>query len=196
MTHPVANPEPEDFTADGVPYDMVTKGRDLYILEANSGALDRVSTRTGSISRVIDISATQGHIVPTALDRQGKNFYVGNLGTFPITPGTENIYRISPNGKLKAVASGLTAILGVAFDDDQRMYVLETSTTGPFPNPGAGQIVRQSRSGSWETVVSGLTYPSAMIFGPDDALYVSTNGYNNPAAGEGQVVRVDVDHHH
>ena len=82
-------------------------------------------------SRVIDFSATHGHIVTTSLDRQRNNFYVGNLGTFPITPGMENIYRIGPNGKLKIVTSGLTTLLGVAFYDDQRMYVLETSTTGP-----------------------------------------------------------------
>jgi hypothetical protein len=36
MAHPVANPEPADFTPDGVPYDVVAKGGAIYILEVRS----------------------------------------------------------------------------------------------------------------------------------------------------------------
>ena len=193
MSHPVANPpETADFTPDGVPYDMVAKGGDLYIVEANSGALDRVSVRTGRIERVIDISASLGHSVPTALDARGGAFYVGTLGAFPIVPGAQNVYRITREGTLEVVASGLTAVVGIALDARGRLYALETSAVGPFPTQNAGRLVRLTRAGTWETVADNLNYPTAMVFGPDRALYVSVNGYNvGPETG--QVVRVAVD---
>jgi hypothetical protein len=45
---------------------------------------------------VADISATQGHIVPTAVAYHG-NFYVGNLNTFPIQEGSSKILKIMPS---------------------------------------------------------------------------------------------------
>jgi len=194
MAHPVAHPEPGDFTPDGVPYSMVTKGRALYIIEANQGAVDRVSTRSGRISRVLDISASQGHIVPTAIDRRGRRLYISSLGRFPITAGAQHVYRITRHGKLKQVASGLTAVVGIAFDHNQRLYALETSRAGQFPQPSSGRVVRLSHSGRWETIVAALNFPTAMTFGPDGALYISTNGYNL-AAGRGRIVRVAIADH-
>ena len=44
----------------------MTVGDDLYAVEPNHGKLDKIS-KDGRIKRVADISATQGHIVPTAL---------------------------------------------------------------------------------------------------------------------------------
>lgn len=88
LANPIAEPDPEDYVPDGVPYGMVARGEKLFVIEANSGVLDRVSVRTGSIRRVADISATRGNIVPTAIARDGKSLYVGNLGQFPIEPGT------------------------------------------------------------------------------------------------------------
>jgi hypothetical protein len=79
--HPVANPEPGDFEPDGTWYSMVNVNGTLYTIEPNHGELDAVS-ETG-IRRVADISNVEGHIVPTALAYDGKNFFVGNLDTFP-----------------------------------------------------------------------------------------------------------------
>ncbi|HEY8293446.1 MAG TPA: ScyD/ScyE family protein, partial [Thermomicrobiales bacterium] len=81
--HPVAKPEADDFEPDGTWYSMVNVGGALYAIEPNHGELDKITT-DGQISRVVDISASQGHIVPTAVAYHNGNFYVGNLGTFPI----------------------------------------------------------------------------------------------------------------
>src|SRR6516225_1049087 len=80
--NPVAHPNPDDFEPDGTWYSMVVFKGKLWALEPNHGELDTI-TPDGIVTRVTDISATQGHIVPTALAQLGL-FYVGNLSTFPL----------------------------------------------------------------------------------------------------------------
>jgi hypothetical protein len=203
MAFPVAHPNPDDFEPDGTWYSMITARGDrnqvdLYAVEPNHGELDRI-TPDGQISRVIDISASQGHIVPTAVAvRDNDKFYVGNLDTFPIVAGSSKVYEISKNGRIRAVAEGLSAITGVAFDSQHRMYVLEMSTSDGGPNPGDGKVVRMNHPDGGphdrdQTVIAdGLTFPTAMTFGPDGALYVSNFGFGAPPDGEGQILRITV----
>ena len=185
--HPVAHPEADDFEPDGTWYSMVAVRGSLYAVEPNHGELDRITTG-GAISRVADISATQGHIVPTSVAYHGV-FYVGNLNTFPITPGASKILQITPGGSVSTVATGLTMITGVAFDSRGRMYVLENTVTAGFPTPGEGEIVRIT-GGKKEVIVSGLALPTGMTFGPDGALYVSNLGFGPPPIGLGEVLRI------
>jgi sugar lactone lactonase YvrE len=191
MSHPVANPEADDFEPDGTWYSMIALRGALYAVEPNHGELDKITT-DGHISRVVDISASQGHIVPTAMDFHG-NFYVGNLNTFPISSGSSRILKINPSGYLQRAASGLTTVLGVAFDSHDRMYVLENTDGQPMPTPGYGDIVRIDPSGKKTVVVEGLALPTAITFGPDGALYVSNIGFGPPPSlpdGPGQVLRI------
>jgi len=190
--HPVAHPEAGDFEPDGTWYSMVAVRGSLYAIEPNHGELDRITTG-GNISRVADISASQGHIVPTSIAERGV-FYVGNLNTFPITPGSSKILQITPSGQVHTVATGLTTVVGVAFDERGRMYVLENTVTAGFPAPGHGEIVRFT-GGKRETIVDGLALPTAMTFGPDGALYVSNLGFGPPPSlpnGPGMVLRIRV----
>lgn len=187
-THPVAHPSPGDFEPDGTWYSMVSVRGSLYAVEPNHGELDRI-TAGGDISRVADISASQGHIVPTSVAYHGT-FYIGNLGGFPIVPHTEKIIQVTPAGAVHTVVTGLTNLVGVAFDGRGRMYVLENTVTPGFPAPGEGDIVRVGADKK-EVIVSGLDLPTAMTFGPDGALYVSDRGYGFPP-GAGRVLRVRI----
>ncbi len=190
-SHPVANPEPDDFEPDGTWYSMVAVRGDLYAAEPNHGEVDRVSPASGTISRVVDVSASQGHIVPTALAYKG-NFFLGNLGTFPVTPGTEKIFKLAPSGNLQLWASGLTTVLGIVFGDHDRMYVLESMPVAGEPGPqeiGQGEVVRIDPSGTQTVIASGLSFPTAMTMGPDGNLYVSNFGFGAPP-GVGQIVRI------
>jgi hypothetical protein len=189
-SHPVANPFAGDFEPDGTPYSMIAERGSLYLVEPNHGELDRASPG-GTISRVVDISASQGHIVPASLASHGV-FYVGNLNTFPIVPGSSKIMQITPSGQIHIAATGLSTVLGVAFDNRARMYALEMTATAGLPAPGAGAIVRIA-NGQKRTLVSGLDFPTAMTFGPDGALYVSVNGLGPNAAGGGEVLRIRID---
>jgi sugar lactone lactonase YvrE len=186
--NPVVNPEPDDFEPDGTWYSMVAIRGALYAVEPNHGELDRI-TPDGQITRVADISATQGHVVPTAVAYQG-NFYVGNLGTFGLPHHPESIYKITPSGQIRVVATGLSEVLGVDFDSQGRMYVLESSTGGVAPIPGTGDVLRFNDDGTRTVLADGLTFPTAMQFGPDGDLYVSNIGFGIPGAG--QIVRIDV----
>jgi glucose/arabinose dehydrogenase len=180
----VANPNPDDFEPDGTWYSMIAVDGDLYAVEPNHGELDKITpgapTAATLVSRVVDISASQGHIVPTAIAFHNGNFFVGNLNTFPIVQGSSKIYKITPNGQISVFASGLTTILGVAFDSAGRLYVLENTTGNQFPTPGTGKVIRIDPSGNRTLIASGLFLPTAMTFGPDGALYVSNVGFGPP----------------
>ena len=190
-THPVANPEPDDFEPDGTWYSMVAVGNTFYAVEPNHGELDAVTTG-GQIRRITDISLTQGHIVPTAIAFNGKNFYVGNLDTFPIKDGSSKIMKITPQGKLITAYIGFTTVLGLAFDSRGRLYVLENTTGNPFPTPGTGKVLRIDGKNKTTEIASGLSLPTAMTFGPDGNLYVSNVGFGPPPIGLGQVLKITV----
>ena len=196
QTHPITNPDVDDFEPDGDWYGMVAVRGALYATEANHQEVDRI-TQDGQVSRVVDLSTL---FVPpdnwqgaTGIAYHG-NFYVSTLGTFPVRPGTEHILKLTPSGQVKVAVSGLTAVLGVAFDARGRLYALETDTVAGFPGPqavGTGMVVCVNGNGTLNTVATGLTFPTGMTFGPDGKLYVSNIGFGAPGAGAGQIVRVD-----
>ncbi len=198
QTHPITNPDVDDFEPDGDWYGMVAVRGALYATEANHQELDRI-TQDGQVSRVIDMSTLfvppDGWQGATGIAYHG-NFYVSTLGTFPVRPGTERISKITPSGSIKAAALGLTAVLGVAFDARGRMYALETDTVAGFPGQDpssvdSGKVVCVNGDGTLNTVATGLTFPTGMTFGPDGKLYVSNFGFGAPGSGAGQIVRID-----
>jgi hypothetical protein len=186
--HPVAHPEPSDFEPDGTWYSMVAVRGNLYAVEPNHGELVRISPG-GAVSRVVDVSASQGHAVPTALAYHGV-FYLANLGTFGPTDqaGDEHVYQVNPNGKLRVRAGGLEKVLALAFRGG-KLYALEMSTAAGGPVPGTGRIVRLRAGRPAETIATGLVFPSGMTVGPDGAFYVSERGFGFPA-GSGQILRI------
>ena len=185
QNNPVANPPCCDFDLEGVWWTLTASHGVFYTNNANTGDFLRVSP-DGNTTRVIDISATEGHNVPTGVAQNG-NFYIANLGLFPITPGSSSLYKLLPNHTLMKMFDGLTAVISLVFLDG-KLYALETSTEADNPVPGSGKIVRVSDSGELTDVLTGLTFPTAMTAGPDGALYVSEFGYGDP--GFGRILQV------
>jgi hypothetical protein len=199
-----------DFEPDGDWYSMIASRGVLYAMDANGGQLVRVNPSTGAVHRIIDISLTENHIVPTTVTTDGNVFFVGNLGEFPSTQSSK-VFRITPDGQKTTVAQGFPPILGLAFagaggrEDDDRagrrgdgagaLYVLETfrcpGAAPCFPVPNSGQVVRLERNGTRQVIVTGLNFPTTLRLGPDGALYVSNNGYGS-APGSGQVLRIPI----
>ena len=183
-TNPVTE-TPTDFEPDGVPNGMVAVRGDLYVVEANSGQLIKVTT-DGQIKRIIDLSVN--HPVPASIAYHG-NFYVGTFGS----EGTDfaaDFYKITPSGKKQKIATDLAPVVGVAFHGG-KIYVLESQD--PFAS-GAGRVLRLSHSGKnskSEVIAEGFTFPTAMTIGPDGNLYVSNKGYAF-GPGEGEIVRVEL----
>ena len=197
--NPVANPSLADFEPDGDWYSMVARGGMLYAVDANGGQVVAVQPNSGRIDRIVDLSATQGHIVPTAIAVGNGRFFVGNLTPFPSVPGSAKILELKRNGSFSEYATGFTPILGLETDKHDNLYVLETFSCLPqlpcVPAPfaqGTGQVVRLGRDGSRTVIATGLTFPTSMRFGPDGALYVSNKGYNMPP-GSGEILRIAID---
>ena len=192
QTNPTAHEEEEDFEPDGTPYSMIAVRGDLYVVEPNHGSLDRVSL-DGSISRVADISATMGHIVPTTVSYHG-DFFVGNLNTFPVVPGSAQILKVTPSGQMNTWVAGLSTVLGSVWDDRGRLYVLESTTVAGNPTPGTGRIRRVDPSGQTTTIAEHLFLPSALTLGPDGNLYVSNVGFGPLAlvVGHGEILKVEI----
>jgi hypothetical protein len=191
--HPVANPDPGDFEPDGTWYSMVVVRGDIYAVEPNHGEIDRIDPETGAIRRVVDMSSDPWW-GPATIVYKG-NFFVGNLGTFPVVPGTEQIRKVTPSGRYTTWADGLTAVLGLAIGPRDRMYALESMTAAGFPGPadlGAGRVVEVDPNGHRTVIATGLSFPTAMTVGPDGALYVSDFGFGGPIPGLGEVWRIAV----
>jgi hypothetical protein len=188
--HPVAHPEPDDFEPDGSWYGMIATRNGLVAVEPNHGDVVRADPFTGAVSRIVDLSASQGHVVPTVVAERKGAFYLSNLGTFPTPAGAENIFRVSRTGAVSIVATGFTKVLGLLFDRSGRLYVLESSTADGYPVPGTGDVVRLDKHGRRTVIVNNLFLPTGITIGPDGRLYISNHGFGPP--GMGEILRVDL----
>jgi hypothetical protein len=208
LKYPAKYTSPDDYEPDGTWYGMISYQDHLYTVEPNHGQVFSVSSQ-GQVSQVIDVSASQGHIVPTSLVEEDGSLYVGNLNLFPIDPQWAKIMTVSkdisiPNPlsgfggpedtfeqwKIVSSKAGFTTITSMKIGPDGLLYVLELSDAAGFPTPGAGKVVRVTHSGDIEDVVTGLVVPTGMTFGPDRRLYVSNLGAAPGAVG--QILRIDV----
>jgi hypothetical protein len=195
----------DDFEPDGTLYSFIAADGVLYAVEPNHGEVLSV-TKSGAIKQIIDISASEGHIVPTSIAQWFGSFYVGNLNLFPIDPQWARVLTISKPGFDGDLApgfgndavgyhivnskAGFTTVVAVDFGQDGLLYVLELSDAPGYPTPGTGKVVRVKRSGEIEDVVTELTVPTGMTFGLDNRLYISNFGA--APAGAGQILRVDI----
>jgi len=207
-THPAAYESSDDFEPDGTLYSLIAGDGRLYAVEPNHGQVLSV-TPNGTIKQVIDISASEGHIVPTSIAQRHGLFYVGNLNLFPIDPQWARILTIAKEHPLdEEVAAGFeqdyggyhivdskagfTTVVAVKFGpQDGLLYALELSdAAAEGPTPGAGKVVRVLRNGQIEEVVTGLVVPTGMTFDSEGRLYISNFG----AAGgnAGQILRYDI----
>jgi len=201
----------DDFEPDGTLYSLIAHEGVLLTVEPNHGEVISVTTR-GEINQVIDISASEGHIVPTSIAAREGSLYVGNLNLFPIDPQWARIMTISKGDRdddfnpapgfethgFRVVNSkaGFTTVVAVDFGPDGLLYVLELSDGAGFPTPGLGKVVRVKHSGEIEDVITGLVVPTGMTFGPDGRLYVSNFGAipaGTPLGlSAGQILRYDI----
>ena len=145
----------------------------LFGVEPNHGEIVQITTG-GRITRVIDVSASQGHVVPTVIAYHHGNFYVGNLGVFPQAPGASNIWKVTRGGHISLHASGFDMVLGLTIDHHGRMYVLQASEA-PAPAPETA-----AWSGSAGMARSAPSSPAVCSFPWDDASDPTTATSTSP----------------
>jgi len=186
-------PRNPDYEPDGTWYSMVFDQGRLYAVEPNHGLLVSVHPTNGRVTLERDLFATFGDHTYTTLAVDRGDLYIGTLGRIVFGPGgpdlgasfAAGVYRLSRNGSAAQIASGLRAVLGLAFDESHRLYVLQS----PIFVPGTGSLVRLDPDGSIVPIVSGLTFPSALVRGPDRAFYISACGFHC-LPGQGEILRV------
>ena len=208
LTHPGKYDDAADLEPDGVWFHMIEWGGGIIAVESNRGILVNVTT-AGRASEFIDISASQGHIVPTAIAKYQDQIYVGNLLYFPILQKWSRILRIAPTGSIgendvagfasapgNYVAeskAGFTTVMAAAVGPDNLLYVLELSDNAGYPALGNGKVLRIEHSGAITEVITGLNVPGGMAWGPDGRLYVSDfSAVPAPNYGLGRILRFDV----
>jgi hypothetical protein len=205
-THPTRYESADDFEPDGTLYSVIAHEGKLLTVEPNHGQVISV-TKGGEIKQVIDISASEGHIVPTSIVARDRKLFVGNLNLFPIDPQWARILTIARSDwddfddtapglaparghRIESSKAGFTTVVAVDFGPDGLLYALELSDGVGGPAPGLGKVVRVNHAGDIEDVCVGLSFPTGMTFGPQGDLYVSNLGAAPSPAG--QILRITV----
>ena len=205
-----ANPtrDPMNGTPDSNPFGLLVQPAGRVVVDTGGNALLGIAAN-GDISTLAVLPSlprtlvNDGDTDPTriALGPDGA-YYVGILTGAPFRDGAANIYRVVPGQKPAvpvAVCTGFKAIIGIAFDAEGKLYVLQHST-GPTGLTADGALFRIdsallgtngcTRANSvWvQTAGRRLIRPTAVAVGPDGAVYVSNKGLS---VGMGEVLRIE-----
>ena len=138
--NPVAQPDAADFEPDGTWYSMVSVRGDLYAVEPNDGEVNRVDPATARSAG----SSTSRRARAISSRRRSRTRATSSSATWASSRSSRGRDRVQadPERQPQAVGDWPDEILGLAFDNRDRMYVLETSNLAGPPTPGNGDIVR------------------------------------------------------
>jgi glucose/arabinose dehydrogenase len=169
----------EDPRADvplGMPYGLTALGGRLYATDANQEQVLAI-TPSGEATRLVEYPLSNRALTGLAAGPDGA-LYVAEFAASTLT-------RVSLEGELADVVTGLPVPIGVAFDPAGLAYVLEYK---------AGRVVRGPLDdpAHWETLADGLPDPTALTIGPNGDLYISLGGGKKDSLFAGQVVRMSL----
>lgn len=186
---------PDGGPNDSNPFGVLPVTRSQYVVDAGGNTLYRVAGGAVYTAAVFapprpnptPIGPPVIESVPTAV-AQGPDgaLYVSELTGVPFLTGFARIFRVDPDGTKSVVATGLTAVVDIAFDHDGTLYALQHGSCGPF-FACPGSIVRVNASAPHPVVAGGFTRPGGMTIGRDGAFYLSNLSTERAI---GQVLRV------
>ena len=185
---------PDGGPSDSNPFGVLPLTRFQLVVDAGGNTLYRVAGGTIASVAVFPRRANPTPLgppviesVPTAVTVGPDGaLYVSELTGVPFLTGFARIFRVGLDGSVAVVATGLTAVVDLAFGDDGTLYALQHASCGPF-FACPGSIVRVNASAPHPVVAGGFTRPGAMTIGPDGAFYVSNRSANTET---GEVLRV------
>lgn len=105
-------------------------------------------------------------------------YYVGQLTGFPFPNGGASVFKVVAGQDPTPYATGFTNVMGVAFDADGALYVLEIAHDGllaapPGQLPMGGLWKVPAGGGTPELVATGLPMPGGIAIGGDGTVYAS-----------------------
>lgn len=196
------NPDGSDVNPNLSGMGVGADGR-LYIADAGGNALYAVDPVGGGASFVAVVPTLSGltGATPEAdplSERQSvpTGVAVGTDGAVYIALLSElwpadapNVVRLAADGSFEPVASGLTAVVGLAAAPDGSFYATRIWTDFEGGEPLPGSVERILPDGSIETVLGGIFLPHGVAVADDGALYVTANSVAFGPEAAGQLLR-------
>ncbi len=186
---------PDGELIESIPWNMAWSGDGWYVTDAAANALLHVDA-AGSIATVAvfpprDLGGpfpTQAVPTGVAVGPDGA-VYVSELTGFPFVPGSSRVMRVDAGGSASVFAGGFTMAIGIAFDAEDNLYVLEHDDNGLLQPGSQGNLWRIAPDGTRVLFFSqGLDGPTGLTIGPDGSIYITNFG--NHGAGAGEVWRI------
>lgn len=147
-----------------------------------------ISTLATFPNRTVD-GMSMDEVPTSAVVGPDGALYVSQLTGFPFPVGDARVYRVE-DGEVEVFATGFSAIIDLAFDEDDNLYVLEMFTNGFMSGDLTGALHRLDEDGDErELVTDALVTPGGMTIDGDHA-YVSNHSIS---ADEGEVLRIEID---
>ena len=188
--NPVENPPP-DRNPLGEPFRILPDNGFFWVVDSNSGEVDRVRL-DGTVARLADTSQVH-HVVTALAPAPGGGVYIGYLEPAPHADGASDVVKITADGRVDTVWSGLTAVTGIVVAPDGSLYASEMATgneTKEGMRPNTGRVVRQTGPASLEEVVTGLNFPIDLEQGLDGDLYVAGPAYGG-SDRDGWILKIE-----
>lgn len=194
---------PDDGAFLNNPFDLEIYNNTFYVSDPGgnnfySAGLDgNVTLNAVFPPEVVDGESFERVPTTAALGPDGA-FYIGELTGNFAPPGSARVLRLASGSDPEVFAGGFTQIIGLDFDSNGDLYVLEFAVNPDAPIPTdeseqdfTGALRKISANGSLRTLIEageGLVGPTGLAIGPDDSIYVSNFG---TTIGSGEIVRVE-----
>jgi len=193
---------PDHFEAN--PYGVITGSYGAAVANAGGPGPDRGNNLllvrpSGSIVELAQFperpSLTDPSIriraVPTTVARGPDGaFYVGELTGDPFFPGEARVWRVVPGQPASIHAQGFTTIIDLAFDEQGRLLVLQTSND-PFNTEMDGALIRVEPDGQRTVLASaGLNNPGGLVVAGNGVYYITTRIASG--GGSGQLLKLHI----
>lgn len=169
----------------GVPFGLAAMHGCLYATDGNLETVTQVCP-DGQRRRVVQLPYSNRVLVGLSAAPDGS-LWVAEYGPSPHLPGSSRISRLTLDGEMTDVWTGLTTAIGVAFGPDGSVYALEF--TSKSRNPNAGSVLRRWPDGLTDRLVSGLNYPTALAVAADGSVFVAENGHR-AESGSGRILHI------
>ncbi|CAN7689906.1 ScyD/ScyE family protein [Phyllobacterium sp. LjRoot231] len=184
------------------PFAFIAAGGTYYVIDAARNSVERVqadgrkdtiiSFRRETATAMRSLSPTefaegnsyQVDAVPTGIALCDGRLHVALFGGFPFLAGAGKVISIPEAGGAttpRLEVEGLNAPVGIAFDNDGGMLVLEHGTFDQKQGfqKGSGRLLRLDKTtGHREIILDGLTRPVSVLFWDERQLVVSELGGN------------------